>query len=150
MAVLLRASGVPTRLVNGFLMGEYNPVGDAYIVRQSDAHSWVEVYLPRVGWFPIDPTKDDEAARDGKPYRYFGRLPWRYFAMSRGDGDRLDGGRLGWEYRSSMRWRGQEKFPAESVIVDRYARWSDPPEIATASGAAAGEGGAKREEAGGR
>ncbi len=46
MAVLLRAAGVPTRIVNGFLMGEYNPVGDTYIVRQSDAHSWVEVYLP--------------------------------------------------------------------------------------------------------
>jgi transglutaminase-like putative cysteine protease len=56
MAVLLRAAGVPTRLVNGFLMGEYNPVGDAYIVRQSDAHSWVEVYLPRNGWREFDPT----------------------------------------------------------------------------------------------
>lgn len=56
MAVLLRASGVPTRLVNGFLMGEYNPVGDAYIVRQSDAHSWVEVYLPVNGWREFDPT----------------------------------------------------------------------------------------------
>ena len=44
MAVLLRAVGVPTRIVNGFLMGEYNPVGDTYVVRQSDAHSWVEVY----------------------------------------------------------------------------------------------------------
>jgi transglutaminase-like putative cysteine protease len=56
MAVRLRAAGVPTRLVNGFLMGEYNPVGDAYIVRQSDAHSWVEVYLPRNGWREFDPT----------------------------------------------------------------------------------------------
>jgi transglutaminase-like putative cysteine protease len=56
MAVLLRAAGVPTRLVNGFLMGEYNPVGDVYIVRQSDAHSWVEVYLPGAGWTEFDPT----------------------------------------------------------------------------------------------
>jgi protein-glutamine gamma-glutamyltransferase len=56
MAVLLREAGVPTRLVNGFLMGEYNPVGDAYIVRQSDAHSWVEVYLPGTGWMEFDPT----------------------------------------------------------------------------------------------
>ncbi len=56
MAVLLRAAGVPTRLVNGFLMGEYNPVGDAYIVRQSDAHTWVEVYLPLNGWREFDPT----------------------------------------------------------------------------------------------
>jgi transglutaminase-like putative cysteine protease len=56
MAVLLRAAGVPTRLVNGFLMGEYNPVGDMYIVRQSDAHSWVEVYIPGNGWMEFDPT----------------------------------------------------------------------------------------------
>jgi hypothetical protein len=56
MAILLRAAGVPTRLVNGFQMGEYNPVGDAYIVRQSDAHAWVEVYLPGSGWTEFDPT----------------------------------------------------------------------------------------------
>jgi protein-glutamine gamma-glutamyltransferase len=56
MAVLLRAAGVPTRLVNGFLMGEYNPIGDAYIVRQSDAHSWVEIYLPVNGWREFDAT----------------------------------------------------------------------------------------------
>jgi transglutaminase-like putative cysteine protease len=56
MAVLLRAAGVPTRMVNGFLMGEYNPVGDTYIIRQSDAHSWVEVYLPGSEWTEFDPT----------------------------------------------------------------------------------------------
>ena len=56
MAILLRASGVPTRIVNGFLMGDYNPVGDAYIVRQSDAHSWVEVYLEGTDWTEFDPT----------------------------------------------------------------------------------------------
>jgi hypothetical protein len=37
-------------------MGEYNPVGDTYIIRQSDAHSWVEVYLPESGWTEFDPT----------------------------------------------------------------------------------------------
>jgi transglutaminase-like putative cysteine protease len=63
MAILLRAAGVPTRLVNGFLMGEYNPVGDDYIVRQSDAHSWVEVYLPNRGWIEFDPTPPDPNER---------------------------------------------------------------------------------------
>src|SRR5262249_13948399 len=56
MAILLRAAGVPTRLINGFLMGEYNPVGQDYIVRESDAHSWVEVYVPDRGWIELDPT----------------------------------------------------------------------------------------------
>jgi hypothetical protein len=59
MAVLLRAAGIPTRLVNGFLMGEYNPVGGDYIIRQSDAHSWVEVFVPDRGWIEFDPTPPD-------------------------------------------------------------------------------------------
>ena len=59
MAILLRTVGVPTRIVNGFLMGEYNPVGGDYIVRQSDAHSWVEVYIPGRGWLEFDPTPPD-------------------------------------------------------------------------------------------
>jgi transglutaminase-like putative cysteine protease len=60
MAILLRAAGVPTRLVNGFLAGEYNPVGGDYIIRQSNAHSWVEVYVPGSDWIEFDPTPPDE------------------------------------------------------------------------------------------
>jgi protein-glutamine gamma-glutamyltransferase len=56
MAILLRSANIPTRLITGFLRGEYNPVGDDYIVRQSDAHSWVEAYLPGQGWIEFDPT----------------------------------------------------------------------------------------------
>src|SRR5215813_1482629 len=59
MAILLRTVGIPTRLVNGFLMGEYNPVASDYIIRQSDAHSWVEVYIPGHGWMEFDPTPPD-------------------------------------------------------------------------------------------
>lgn len=64
MAILLRAVGVPTRLVNGFLTGEYNPVGNNYIIRQSDAHSWVEVYVPGRGWNEFDPTPPDPNPRE--------------------------------------------------------------------------------------
>jgi hypothetical protein len=56
MVLLLRASGVPARLVNGFQMGEYSDIADVYTVRQSDAHSWVEAYFPRHGWLAFDPT----------------------------------------------------------------------------------------------
>lgn len=59
MVILLRAAGIPTRLINGFLMGEYNPVGQDFIVRESDAHSWVEVYVPGRGWVEFDPTPPD-------------------------------------------------------------------------------------------
>jgi hypothetical protein len=59
MAIMLRTIGIPTRMVNGFLTGEYNPVGKSYAVRQSDAHSWVEVWLPGWGWVDFDPTPPD-------------------------------------------------------------------------------------------
>jgi protein-glutamine gamma-glutamyltransferase len=59
MAIILRSAGIPTRLVNGFLRGEYNPVSGDYIVRQSDAHSWVEVFVPGRGWLEFDPTPPD-------------------------------------------------------------------------------------------
>ena len=57
MAVMLRTQGVATRLVNGFLPGEYNEASGAFTVRQSDAHSWVEVYFPETkSWVTFDPT----------------------------------------------------------------------------------------------
>jgi hypothetical protein len=57
MAVMLRTRGVAARVVNGFLPGEYNEAADAYTVRQSDAHSWVEVYFPETNsWITFDPT----------------------------------------------------------------------------------------------
>ncbi|MGH9804292.1 MAG: DUF4129 domain-containing transglutaminase family protein, partial [Candidatus Acidiferrales bacterium] len=59
MAVLLRTVGIPSRMVNGFLTGEYNDVGANYIVRAQDAHTWVEVYFPGVGWAEFDPTPPD-------------------------------------------------------------------------------------------
>jgi hypothetical protein len=57
MAVMLRTRGIATRVVNGFLSGEYNDAAGAYTVRQSDAHSWVEVYFPETNsWVTFDPT----------------------------------------------------------------------------------------------
>ncbi|HEX4546184.1 MAG TPA: DUF3488 and transglutaminase-like domain-containing protein [Candidatus Acidoferrum sp.] len=56
MAIMLRTLGIPSREVNGFLPGEYNDLGGDYVVRASDAHSWVEVYFPGNGWQIFDPT----------------------------------------------------------------------------------------------
>jgi protein-glutamine gamma-glutamyltransferase len=57
MAVMLRTQGIASRVVNGFLPGEYNEAAAAYTVRQSDAHSWVEVYFPETNsWVTFDPT----------------------------------------------------------------------------------------------
>ena len=55
-ATLMRAAGIPTRIVTGYHGGEYNPIGDYFIVRQRDAHAWAEVWFSERGWVRIDPT----------------------------------------------------------------------------------------------
>jgi protein-glutamine gamma-glutamyltransferase len=59
MTIMLRSLGIPARLVIGFRSGEYNNIGDNWIVRQYDAHSWVEAYIPPYGWIEFDPTAPD-------------------------------------------------------------------------------------------
>ncbi len=54
--VLLRAAGIPARVVTGYQGGESNPVDDFMVVRQSDAHAWAEYWDPRDGWVRADPT----------------------------------------------------------------------------------------------
>ncbi|MBK9767142.1 MAG: DUF3488 domain-containing protein [Chloracidobacterium sp.] len=57
MAVMLRTQGIATRIVNGFSGGEYNDTADVTIVRQRNAHAWVEVYFPKeAAWITFDPT----------------------------------------------------------------------------------------------
>lgn len=59
MGDMLRSLGIPTRLVNGFGPGAFNPQTENNIVRAEDAHTWVEVYFPSYGWIPFEPTPDD-------------------------------------------------------------------------------------------
>jgi hypothetical protein len=56
MAIMLRTLRIPTRVVNGFRTGEFNDLTSQYLVRESDAHSWVEAYFPGYGWISFDPT----------------------------------------------------------------------------------------------
>jgi hypothetical protein len=56
MAVMLRTLGIPSRVVNGFRTGEFNDLTSQYVVRASNAHSWVEAYFPGHGWVAFDPT----------------------------------------------------------------------------------------------
>jgi protein-glutamine gamma-glutamyltransferase len=80
MTLLLRARGIPARLVNGFQMGEYSPLSDSYTVRQSDAHTWVEVYFPEQGWVTFDPT----------PAAGQGNYDAGWMAVLRGYGDAVE------------------------------------------------------------
>jgi protein-glutamine gamma-glutamyltransferase len=54
--MLMRAGGVPARVVTGYLGGEWNPIGSYMIVRQADAHAWAEIWLEERGWTRVDPT----------------------------------------------------------------------------------------------
>ncbi len=80
MTVMLRSLGIPARYVNGFLPGEYNDVGEDYIIRASDAHSWVEVYFPEYGWITFDPTPPSPDSKRGR----FTRLAyyWDWFELT--------------------------------------------------------------------
>jgi protein-glutamine gamma-glutamyltransferase len=53
---LVRAGGVPARVVTGYQGGEWNPVGGYFVIRQSDAHAWAEIWVAGHGWRRIDPT----------------------------------------------------------------------------------------------
>ncbi|HMS42532.1 MAG TPA: DUF3488 and transglutaminase-like domain-containing protein, partial [Pyrinomonadaceae bacterium] len=57
MAMMLRTQGIATRIVNGFQQGEFNDSAGVFVVKQKDAHSWVEVYFPETkSWVAFDPT----------------------------------------------------------------------------------------------
>jgi transglutaminase-like putative cysteine protease len=94
---LMRAAGVPARVVTGYLGGEWNPIGRYFIVRQSDAHSWAEVWLQDRGWTRIDPTAvvAPERLRRGildllpnavsAPARFVWSQPWLSSMLQRWD-----------------------------------------------------------------
>lgn len=61
--VLMRAAGIPARVVTGYQGGEINPIGNYLIVRERDAHAWAEVWMGDRGWVRVDPTAAVAPAR---------------------------------------------------------------------------------------
>jgi transglutaminase-like putative cysteine protease len=87
MAIMLRTLGIPARLVNGFLSGEFNQFTGSYVVRARDAHSWVEAYFPGHGWVTFDPTPGDPDAAAEASSRFMlyldaGREFWREWIIN--------------------------------------------------------------------
>lgn len=74
MVVMLRTIGIPARLVTGFLATEWNEYGNYYLVRQQDAHAWVEIHLPESGWITMDPTPPVLDSTVDPGWQAFGRL----------------------------------------------------------------------------
>ena len=71
----MRALGMPARIVTGYQGGERNPVDGFWVVRQSDAHAWAEVWLAGRGWVRVDPTAAVAPERIGPFQRAARRRP---------------------------------------------------------------------------
>jgi transglutaminase-like putative cysteine protease len=91
---LMRAAGVPARVVGGYQGGELNPVDNFLIVRQSDAHAWAEVWLDGRGWVRVDPTAAVAPERVQRGIQ--GALPESPPFGIEGLGELLDTNRPGW------------------------------------------------------
>ncbi len=65
MALLARSLGIPARVVGGYRVTERNPVGDYWLVRERDAHAWVEAWVPERGWVTVEPTPPSGLAEAG-------------------------------------------------------------------------------------
>jgi len=97
MVIMLRTIGIPARLVTGFLATEWNEYGNYYLVRQQDAHAWVEIHLPHSGWVMMDPTPAiNETAAGAVPgWQALGRmmdsfrLRWSRFFVQYSAADQL-------------------------------------------------------------
>ena len=107
MVLMLRGLGIPARLVSGFLQGEWNTFGEYFTVRQQDAHTWVEVYFPRTGWYPFDPTP----AVGNSTVALFGRL-----------GQMVDTLRLSWD-RYVIRFSFRDQVAAFREIRNQGSAW---------------------------
>ena len=94
MVFLLRSMGVPARIVAGYLGGEWNDMGRYYLVRQSDAHTWVEVWITGRGWVTFDPTPSVAipGRTRGRLYRFIDmlRLKWYYWVVDYDLGRQLE------------------------------------------------------------
>ena len=113
LAVMLRAVGIPSRVVNGFQRGEWNPYGEYWVVRMRDAHSWVEAHIDNA-WITLDPSP-----RGDVPPAPLGPITLY-----------LDGLRMSW-YRYVVGWSRQDQLKAAGVVrrlawsVPRMPRWSE-------------------------
>lgn len=109
-AVLMRAAGIPARVVVGYQGAEYDPWGAYWLVRQNEAHAWDEVWIDGRGWVRVDPTAVVALLRleEGSLASWLGRTGWLW--------DSLHAGRLAWDgfkFRAELAlFGGGNDFPA--------------------------------------
>ncbi|MEH6579370.1 MAG: DUF3488 and transglutaminase-like domain-containing protein [Amphritea sp.] len=98
---LLRAAGIPARIIGGYQGGELNPVDGSLTIRQYEAHAWIEVWLPDKGWVRVDPTAAVAPERVEKPAEELFNLQQGFLA----DASAMRAGllRVGW--LKQLRWQ---------------------------------------------
>jgi transglutaminase-like putative cysteine protease len=144
--VLMRLAGIPARVVGGYQGGEWNPVGEHLVVRQSDAHAWAEVWLEG-RWQRVDPTAavaperierpiDVAAAQEGSPVSFQGPTSGWLANLWRDGGWLLDGMELAWQ-----RWVvGYTDRTQAGLLASLGLDWLSGYRLALASVIAAGLG----------
>jgi len=148
MAVMLRTLRIPSRIVNGFRTGEFNDVTSQYLVRASNAHSWVEAYFPGYGWISFDPTP----AAPAQVHTGWSRIMlyadalasfWREWVINYDASHQYNLGRQA--TRSSLEWYQRVRFWAghkytellvaarrtQKTVSDSPLRWSIAGAVAT-------------------
>lgn len=135
MVVMLRALGIPSREVNGFLPGEYNDLGGDYIVRASDAHSWVEAYFPGSGWVTFDPTPPSSDSRTGlfsrlSLYIDWLQLTWNEWVINYDFSHQIslarNVGQMSTDWKK--KWRDQI-HQVQDHTIDRLTEWQRTHEV---------------------
>ena len=105
-ATLMRLAGIPSRMVAGYHGGEINPFSNYLIVRQADAHAWVEIWVGEEGWIRVDPVDYINPLRVDSNTPLASRFPVEMVngssGLSNSNGPAvvqkfLDGFRLGWD-----------------------------------------------------
>ena len=97
-AVVMRAAGIPTRIVTGYQGGDYSAFGNYYIVRQADAHAWAEIWLKERGWIRVDPTAAVSPLRIDTGISAAVPRSEPLSLLTRGDIEFLRRARLTWDY----------------------------------------------------
>jgi transglutaminase-like putative cysteine protease len=137
-AMLARAAGLPARVVTGYQGGEWNPIGAYYIVRQSDAHAWAEVWLEGRGWARVDPTA--VVAPDRLNRGFFESMPGGVSQADRllREIGWLADARLAWDTVNTW-WKGQViEFDLRSQLAMLSRLGFDTPQVAQLGGLLAG------------
>ena len=129
MAVMLRINGIPSRVVTGFLGGQLNPVSGWYLVRASNAHSWVEAWFSGRGWIAFDPTPNSTGIAAAPFWRHWANyldateLLWQDWVMNF-DSDRQSN--LAYRLEMASRSLALPSFKVPNFSKPAWPSWGLP------------------------